>query len=104
MCQVSGVLGKRVDGHAEHQIIKETPGWTIFPLERSTPGRGGGMEECTGGGRDAWAAVWEAGRVEGGYPDEEWTALGLPQPTGPSFDHFSSREVHTWPWRGRKRR
>ena len=46
------------------------------------------MEECRGGGWDAWAVVWEAGRVGGGYRDEEWTALGLPQPKGPNFDQF----------------
>ena len=63
--RVSGVggIGKRGGWtymHAEHQIIKETPGWTIFPLERSTPGHGGGAKGGRGGGGNAGTNVREA--------------------------------------------
>ena len=108
MCQVSGVLGKGVDGHAEHHVIKESPVWTSFPRERLAL-RERGTRGRRGGDRTAGCVVgtsWgrkERRRVGDSRHGLPWTGVPAQKSCMTLERSISSLGTRTWGSRGTMR-
>ena len=95
-------MGKGVDGHAEHQIIKESPMWASFSLERSTLLRERGTRGRRGGDRTAGCVVgtsWgrkERRRVGDSRHGLPWTGVPAQKSCMTLERSISSLGMRTW--------